>query len=1076
MKVTQSILLDFGKDTVPITVFAKQYDTKSRFLEITPLNKGQNYILESGTTARLQLTKPDGTTVINDAVIEDGIITAELTQQALAAAGTAIAEIGLYTGETFLSSQIFYIEIEKAAYNPDAPESSDEYNSLVEALEKADEVIERAETAAEAAEEAVENFGTIDQTYNPESTRAQSGTAVAEAIEQKPGKKTSGGGEIFNNLSSNSAAGEFSHTEGSNNKVATPSGGSDVPSGADIGEFDKGTATHIEGMFNTGDGVGSHIEGLFNKASENGSHTEGVKNTNNGKGTHVEGGTNEASGDYAHVEGAFNYGYGNYSHAGGTGNITRGTAQTIIGKYAEEGKNDNAKPSEKQLFAVGNGTAPDNRSNALALYESGKLEVNNDTVYPNGDQAQMFLRGVCIGDSLTEGMYNNDGAQFFKKGKTYPDYLKKLMPDTQLTNAGFTGDTAMQWWIHSANTLWVNNEYDRGAVQQDKRAVFSWDCNGLGYDFAVIELGVNDGLQTGKTSEEIVSEFKEAMGNICNKLIASNAGIKIFIANIIPLFHRSLEIYITLNQAIEEICSAKGAYLIDLTASSEITYDSDYNCGGHPSAAGYQKLAKEIYSLVCTAIRANAEDFTEEQLADVSLEAPREQDKFADVENIQSGVKLNLINYASKLELSNTDDEPIFLLGINGFDSLEYADDDMAVNAKLLGIELNKAKFDNKQYADNTFSNVLKGNKNGEAFLLNDVSPASHNMELNIRSKNLIPFPYIASTTTMNGVTFTVNEDGSILVNGTAQYDAQFNLFSGALEETGIDTVKGATYTLSGCPSGGSASSYFLRVHTGEHTFQDIGTGYTNVTSEESSTSDYAYITVKKGTTANNLLFKPQLELGSTATAYAPYISDLTDVKVMKLGKNLFDKDNPNKINGYFSADGDSISPAPTTRSIYLACKPNTAYTASKITSARFALGFTSEVPAGGVEVNGVAFSNSGATTLTSTSPADAKYLVVWFYHQTYDTGITEDEIMNTIQVELGSAATEYEAYIPAVKYTPESDGTVDGVMSLYPNTTLMTDTAGAIIDCGYNRDINKAYGSLLQRVAALEAAALNNV
>ena len=205
-------------------------------------------------------------------------------------------------------------------------------------------------------------------------------------------------------------------------------------------------------------------------------------------------------------------------------------------------------------------------------------------------------------------------------------------------------------------------------------------------------------------------------------------------------------------------------------------------------------------------------------------------------------------------------------------------------------------------------------------------------------------------------------------------------------------------------------------------------------------------------------------------------LSDLTGVKVTKVGKNLFDKDNPNKINGYFSADGDLISPAPSTRSIYLACKPNTAYTASKITSARFALGFTSEVPAGGVEVNGVAFSNSGATTLTSTSPADAKYLVVWFYHQSYDTGITEDEIMNSIQVELGPAATEYEAYIPAVEYTPESDGTVDGVMSLYPNTTLMTDTAGAIIDCEYNRDINKAYEGLLQKVAALEAAALNNV
>ena len=53
-------------------------------------------------------------------------------------------------------------------------------------------------------------------------------------------------------------------------------------------------------------------------------------------------------------------------------------------------------------------------------------------------------------------------------------------------------------------------------------------------------------------------------------------------------------------------------------------------------------------------------------------------------------------------------------------------------------------------------------------------------------------------------------------------------------------------------------------------------------------------------------------------------------------------------------------------------------------------------------------------------------------------------------------------------EYTPNADGTVNGVTSLYPNTTLMTDTEGVIIDCEYNRDINKAF-------AALEAAIATN-
>lgn len=85
MEIKQKINLDFGRDTMPITVFAKQNDNKTRFLEITPLNSGQSYALVEGITPRLQLTKSDGHTVFNDAKIENGVIIAELTAQALAA-------------------------------------------------------------------------------------------------------------------------------------------------------------------------------------------------------------------------------------------------------------------------------------------------------------------------------------------------------------------------------------------------------------------------------------------------------------------------------------------------------------------------------------------------------------------------------------------------------------------------------------------------------------------------------------------------------------------------------------------------------------------------------------------------------------------------------------------------------------------------------------------------------------------------------------------------------------------------------------------------------------------------------
>jgi hypothetical protein len=178
MEILQSISLDFGRDTLPITVFAKQNDQKSRFVKITPLNCGQTYTLDSGITARLQLTKPDGHTVIDDATIENNTITAELTAQVLAAAGMAVAEIGLYKNDALLSSQVFYIDIKKAAYDMEAVESSDEYNSLVDALGRVDGAVSDCNAAKDAANTAAETANSAASTAN---TAAQGANTAAGA-------------------------------------------------------------------------------------------------------------------------------------------------------------------------------------------------------------------------------------------------------------------------------------------------------------------------------------------------------------------------------------------------------------------------------------------------------------------------------------------------------------------------------------------------------------------------------------------------------------------------------------------------------------------------------------------------------------------------------------------------------------------------------------------------------------------------------------------------------------------------------------------------------------------------------
>ena len=181
MEILQSIVLDFARDTVPITIFAKQYDQHTRYVSITPLNNGASYTIGTGVIARLQMTKPDGTTVINNAQIINNVIKAELTAQALAAAGVAVAEIGLYKNDELLSSQLFYINVVKAAYDEDAIESSDEYGALITATNAANEAATAANNAATAATTAKNNADAAASAANTAAGQANEAATSANS-------------------------------------------------------------------------------------------------------------------------------------------------------------------------------------------------------------------------------------------------------------------------------------------------------------------------------------------------------------------------------------------------------------------------------------------------------------------------------------------------------------------------------------------------------------------------------------------------------------------------------------------------------------------------------------------------------------------------------------------------------------------------------------------------------------------------------------------------------------------------------------------------------------------------------
>ena len=131
---------------------------------------------------------------------------------------------------------------------------------------------------------------------------------------------------------------------------------------------------------------------------------------------------------------------------------------------------------------------------------------------------------------------------------------------------------------------------------------------------------------------------------------------------------------------------------------------------------------------------------------------------------------------------------------------------------------------------------------------------------------NLLPFPYRDSSKTENGLTFTVNSDNSITVNGTASKETTFYLRGKRLPAK--------RFCLSGCPVGGTASTFFLRIQylqaTGEEKlYYDFGEGGAFIADENRS---YAvYILVRKGTVMDNLTFFPMLNVGTKKLPYEKY-------------------------------------------------------------------------------------------------------------------------------------------------------------------------------------------------------------
>jgi hypothetical protein len=334
------------------------------------------------------------------------------------------------------------------------------------------------------------------------------------------------------------------------------------------------------------------------------------------------------------------------------------------------------------------------------------------------------------------------------------------------------------------------------------------------------------------------------------------------------------------------------------------------------------------------------------------------------------------------------------------------------------------------QYTNNTFANAITDNISGSGVSIRDISPVEHTLNVKVSSKNLIPYPFTNSTSTIKGVTFTDNGDGTITANGIPTENAIYYFINKSF------VLPKGTYTLSGLPSGSAYETYYIGMAASvDGTNFEKGI-YESGLTIEIDTVRAIYLVIKKGNAVNNLVFKPQLELGSTATPYAPYVADLSAVDLVAGGKNFAE------INSIKTPTSEKpiIFSGKITGNFVLSCDVNCECTNMGATMFQV----TSED--GIIEITPYGFLNN-----PNGYPLSGTITKIQFINYS----ACQDGSVDNIQLELGTSKTAFEPHTAPTTHPINADGTVDGVKSIYPTTTLIP-TEGVVIDAEYIVDTKK--------------------
>lgn len=137
-------------------------------------------------------------------------------------------------------------------------------------------------------------------------------------------------------------------------------------------------------------------------------------------------------------------------------------------------------------------------------------------------------------------------------------------------------------------------------------------------------------------------------------------------------------------------------------------------------------------------------------------------------------------------------------------------------------------------------------------------------------AKNLLPYPYKATTKTVNNVAFVDNGNGTITVNTVNGPCSAWTFFE---LQTPLSGLSYGDYKINGVPSGGGSSTYSIFAITEGGTTIYNYEGDTDITIDNSNKSINLYIGVPQGSVISTpITFKPMIrDARITDPTYVPY-------------------------------------------------------------------------------------------------------------------------------------------------------------------------------------------------------------